>query len=457
MALSTLNPAPQCLGQASTGSTGTVLQGGALAPITTTQKTAQSAPGFYMCYLNTLAKQAQAGAASACAAGPIQAQSLQNQAYCVAAKNAGSYQPGINAATATANQAAGSCISQMAQNYMNPYTKCVVNAIGNLGQANIAQNLAPQATAGIVGSGQFGSQRGAGALGQVIANADLGITGQQACALKTGYAQSLCAANKQINNQLNAGKLQSCLASTQSALGINCAKALATLGQCQYTVAQNKALYPLSVAKAESCVLKGYSVPMATSCIKTAPIPGAYATSPLAQVAGLGSLASGILGRCGISSLGSLFGGNPNRPSGVPSNYVYDSTNKNWIPPAPGQVFDSKGNLVTGTTNPNAPQYDSNGNLISGTESGSTGGGALQTVVYPQGLTDSSGNPLPSEPTVPTDTTPSTPSDNSGGGASGHMKDITSPDAPISLFNFADGGSMLVTKKSRRSKRTNKE
>jgi len=308
MALSTLNPAPQCLGQASGATASSVLQGGALAPITTTQKTAQSAPGFYMCYLNNLASQAQAGARSACAAGPIQAQALQNQAYCVASKNAGSYQPGITAAAGTANQAAGACISQMAQGYMNPYTKCVVNAIGNLGQANIAQNLAPQATAGIVGSGQFGSQRGAGALGQVIANADLGITGQQACALKTGYGQALCAANKQVNNMLNAGKLQACVASTQSGLGINCAKTLAALGQCQYAVAQNQALYPLSVAKAESCVLKNYSVPMATSCIKTAPIPGAYAASPLSTVAGLGSLASGVLGKCGIASLSGMFG-----------------------------------------------------------------------------------------------------------------------------------------------------
>ena len=382
MALSTLNPAPQCLGQASSGTTGTALQGGALAPITTTQKTAQSAPAFYMCYLNNLASQAKTGSASAIGAGPVQTQALQQQAFNQASQNAGAYQPTLSAAQGTAAGAAGSCISQMAQNYMNPYTKCVVNAIGNLGQANIAQNLAPQATAGIVGSGQFGSQRGAGALGQVLANADLGITGQQACALKTGYAQSLCAANKQVNNQINAGKLQGCLASVQSTLGINCAKNLAALGQCQYTIQQNQNLYPLSVAKAESCVLKGFSMPTATSCIKTAPIPGAYSTSPLAQVAGLGSLASGILGKCGISSLGSLFGGNPNRPNGVPNNYVYNSTNQQWIPPAPGQTFTKSGQLVTGTANPNAPQYDSSGNLISGTESGSQSGGALATNTY---------------------------------------------------------------------------
>ena len=40
---------------------------------------------------------------------------------------------------------------------------------------------------------------------------------------------------------------------------------------------------------------------------------------------------------------------------------------------------------------------------------------------------------------------------------SAHMKDATAPDAPISLFSHADGGSVLVNKKSRRAKNTHKE
>ena len=342
MALSNLNPAPACLGSASGATSGSVLQGGALAPITTTQKTATSAPGFYMNYLNNLATQAQAGGASATPIGP---QALQTQAFNQASQNAGNYQPALSAATGTAAGVAGSCLAQMAQGYMNPYTKCVVNAIGNLGQANINQNLAPQTTAGIVGSGQFGSQRGAGALGQVLANADLAITGQQACALKSGYTQGICTAKAQTANQLNAGKLLGCLANVQSSLGINCAKNLAALGQCQYTIAQNQSLFPLSVAKAESCVLKGFTMPTAISCIKTAPIPGAYAQSPLAQVAGLGSLAKGILGCKGISSLGSLFGGSAAAPN-IPK----------------GSILNPAGNY----TAPDGSQYSPTGQWISG-------------------------------------------------------------------------------------------
>jgi hypothetical protein len=305
-----------------------------------------------MDYLNNLATQAQQGGTSATPIGP---QSLQTQAFNQASQNAGNYQPALNAATQTATNVAGSCISQMAQNYMNPYTKCVVNAIGNLGQANINQNLAPQATAGIVGSGQFGSQRGAGALGQVLANADLAITGQQACALKAGYTQGICTAKAQTNNQLNSGKLLGCLANVQSNLGIACSANLSKLGQCQYTIAQNQSLFPLSVAKAESCVLKGFTMPTATSCIKTAPIPGAYATSPLAQVAGLGSLASGILGKCGIASLGGLFSCSPNKPTNVPQGYAFDPITQTWKNSGSCAVYNKNGTLNTSSLTPKTP------------------------------------------------------------------------------------------------------
>jgi len=293
------NPTPTNLGQASSGGGGSLTQGGALAPITTTQQTATSAPGFYMNFLNQLAGCAQKVAGNVQSVG---AQPLQQQAFQSASQNSGAFQPQLNNAMATANQAAGSCISALAKNYMNPYINCVVNAIGNLGQNNINSVLAPQATAGIVGSGQFGSQRGAGALGSVLANAEQGITAQQSCALQKGYTQALCSANKQIMDQINAGKLQGCLATTQSNLGVQCSKNLAALGCQEYKIAQNQQMMPLCVLKAEGCALRGFTVPTATSCIKTAPIPGAYATSPLATALGGASTIAGLFGKCGLNS-----------------------------------------------------------------------------------------------------------------------------------------------------------
>lgn len=308
MALSNLQPTPTNLGVTASGpSGGTLLQGGALPPITTTGESATSAPQFYMCYLNQIAQSGQQAAQNAQYVG---AQPLQNQAFGMIGQQAGAYQPTLNAGINAAANVAGSCLAQMAQGYMNPYTKCVVNAIGNLGQANIAQNLAPQATAGIVGSGQFGSQRGAGALGQVLANADLAITGQQACALQKGYVQALCTAKAQTANQLNASRLFGCLANAQSNLGIACSAALAKLGCQQQTIAQNQQLFPMSQLTNEAQLLRGFNIPTATSCTKTAPIPGAYATAPLAQVAGLGTLTKAVLGCQGISGLSKYFGSN---------------------------------------------------------------------------------------------------------------------------------------------------
>ena len=391
------NPTPTNLGSASSGGGGSLTQGGALAPITTTQQSATSAPGFYMNFLNQLAGCAQTAAGNVQAVG---AQPLQSQAFQEASQNAGAFQPQLNNAMTTADQAAGSCISQMAKNYMNPYINCVVNAIGNLGQNNINSVLAPQATAGIVGSGQFGSQRGAGALGSVLANAEQGITAQQSCALQKGYTQALCSANKQLTNQINAGKLQGCLATAQSNLGVQCSKNLAALGCQQYKMAQNQQMLPLCVLKAEGCALRGFTVPTAVSCIKTAPIPGAYATSPLATALGGATSIAGLFGKCGFNSS------------------------------AAQGLFKSISCSLS--------------NILSSKYTGPTANGINTTVTPNAGpLTDANGNPLPST--------------NSGGSGSGHMRDITSPDAPISLFSFADGGSMLLTKKSRRSKNTHKE
>jgi len=373
---SSINPTPACLGSASSGGGGSLLQGGALAPITTTAKTATTAPGFYMNFLNNLANQAQTAGANVQAPG---AQSLQTQAFNQASQNAGNYQPQLSAAQTTANNVAGSCISKMAQNYMNPYVNCVVNQIGNLGQNNIAQNLAPQATAGIVGSGQFGSQRGAGALGQTIANAEQVITGQQACALKTGYQNALCAAYRQQQNQLNAGKLQGCLATAQSGLGIACSANLAKLGCQQYTIAQNQQLFPLQTLKAEGCAIRGFTVPTAISCIKTAPIPGAYANSPLSTIMGAGSTLAGMLGKCGLSSpAGKAL------LSGLGINIDGTSTNNNTTAP-------TANGLGTTVTNPTGGLTDANGNPLPS----EVANGPSQNI---GGLTDSSGNPISSSP-----------------------------------------------------------
>jgi hypothetical protein len=243
---------------------GGLTQGTALPNITTTQQQATATPQFYLDYLNQIAKQ---GATSAQGAQYAGAQPLQQKAFEQVETNLGNYQPAL---TSAVNLATGVGDTSLA------------DAIGNLGKANIAYNLAPQATAGIVGSGQFGSARGAGALGQVLSNAGLAITQQQQQALQQDMANRL-AASQQLGN----------LASTTQNLGLGDVNALSTLGGQQQTIAQNEQLFPMQMLTQQANLLKGATIPTATSSSYTGPIPGAYNTSPLAQIAGVGSVLAG--------------------------------------------------------------------------------------------------------------------------------------------------------------------
>ena len=266
MALPSSSPAVPDLGITAGSQTGgSFTQGSALPNITTTQSQATAAPQFYTDYLNQLAQQ---GGQAAQNAQYVGAQPLQQQAFSQAQQNVGNYQPTLNSAINLASSVGGSNLAQ---------------AIGDLGQSNIAYNLAPQATAGLVGSGQFGSTSGATALGDVISNAELGITAQQQQALQQDYANKL-AASGQLGN----------LASQQQSLGLGDVNALATLGGQQQTIAQNQQLFPMQQLTNESALLRGYTMPTSTSSSYTGPIPGAYAASPLQQIAGLGALGAGI-------------------------------------------------------------------------------------------------------------------------------------------------------------------
>jgi hypothetical protein len=277
-------------------------QGTALPNITTTQTQATATPQFYLDYLNQIAKQGATAAQGAQYAG---AQPLQQQAFSEVAGNVGNYQPTLTNAVNLANSVGGTSLA---------------NAIGNLGQANIAYNLAPQATAGIVGSGQFGSARGAGALGQVLANADLAITQQQQQALQQDMANRL-AASQQLGTLANA---------TQN-LGLGDVNALATLGGQQQTIAQNEQLFPMQMLTQEANLLKGATIPTATSSSYTGPIPGAYNASPLSQLAGVTSALAG-------TGLGQDILGTSNKQGLL---QVGANSAKNWLGNAYNAAFGS--------------------------------------------------------------------------------------------------------------------
>ena len=130
-------------------------------------------------------------------------------------------------------QAVACSPAQMAQQYMNPYIQTAAQGMSDIANRNIQQNLAPQATAAAVGSGQFGSQRGAQVLGQVEANALQCLNQNVAQMEATGYNQALCAAKSRSALLGQLGQTAGCLAKSQGALGIQAGQVSGCLAQRQ--------------------------------------------------------------------------------------------------------------------------------------------------------------------------------------------------------------------------------
>lgn len=306
-------------------------QGAALPDVTTTQTQTSNAPSWYTDYLQGIA---QSGASAANNAKFIGIQPMQQQSYDMASANVGNYQPSLNqakdittgtlgmSAVDTANPLVNKASANAYENvgnYMSPYINDVVNQIGTLGTRQIAQTLAPQATSGLVGSGQFGSKRGAEALGQTIRDANQNILGTQTQALNTGYQNAMTQAQADlqrqgqlglgmgnletadINSRLGAGSLFDTLAKTTSNLGLQDVNTLNTLGTQQQTIKQNEQLFPLQMAAQEAALLRGYQIPTSTTSTFTGPMPGAYQPSDLSSIIGGGTLLA-ALGKSGTDS-----------------------------------------------------------------------------------------------------------------------------------------------------------
>ena len=224
------------------------------------QTQATCAPSFYTNYLSNLATAGQK--AQACAQY-VGAQPLQTQAFTNAANQSGQYQPlvsqgaglvgqGANqnitgaaapylsniasplcAAKPLINQGTNFNLGQAAQCYMNPYIQCQINTMSNIGQRNIMQNLAPQATAAAVGSGQFGSQRGAQVLGQTVANAEQCLNANIANLLASGYGSALQAAGTKQGALANLAGTTANAQQAQNAAQVQAAQTAASAAQQQ--------------------------------------------------------------------------------------------------------------------------------------------------------------------------------------------------------------------------------
>lgn len=292
-------------GKTAGGASATATQGGTNPLVTSTADTVTATPSWYTDFLNQISTQGQNAAQNAQYVG---ATDLQNKGFDLASDKSGAYQGALDSASKYLNQVGDS----------NLY-----KAVGDVGEQNIRRNLAPQATAGLVGSGQFGSSRGATALGDTIANAELGITQAQAQAMQ-----------QDMQNRLAAGQALTNLGTATGALNTQDISNLLTSGAQKQTIEQNKQLFPMQQLANESALLRGYTIPTSTSTSTTAPATsGQMGLSNLANILGLAGTAGTAFGKnSGLSQY--LFG----------KDAVLDSSGKVVTPAVKGalaQLFSS--------------------------------------------------------------------------------------------------------------------
>ena len=321
-----------------------------------------TAPQFYTDYLSNLAS---SGTKAAEGAKYVGATPLQQQAFQTAGANAGKFQPAFQtglgvlgcAATKDVSGAAAPYLTaamemnpgQVAQCYMSPYLKNAVQNVSDIGQRNIETNLDPMATAGLVGSGQFGSQRGAQVLGQVRQNALQDLNKQIGCMTNQAYGSALQAAGQrgsllgQLASTAGTAASQCAQTKTQAGLGygtlgtsgsqqnIACIDALANLGaQCQ-TIQQNAECFGLSRYGKLAGLLQGAQIPTG---VKTT-----MNMSPLSAAGAVGSGAAGIL--CKYPTLlckikGALCFGSYKPPTGNPTRSVVGGPDSSDLEMRPG-------------------------------------------------------------------------------------------------------------------------
>ena len=219
----------------------------------------------------------------------------------------GSLAPFGTAATA-AGTAAGGVGSNQINNFLNPYITDVNKALETNTQQNVNQTVLPALQAFGAGSGNTGSSRLINATGQTLGQIQQGLGAQESANLASGYQNAVTSALQNQQNLTGAANALSNIGTGQqqaTVSGLNAANTLGAAGQAQTQAMINA---PLNTATNVSNLLKGYTVPTSTNQTYTGPA-STYGPSPLAQIAGLGTLfASGSNGTSAAQGIAKALG-----------------------------------------------------------------------------------------------------------------------------------------------------
>lgn len=242
-------------------------QGSALPDITTT--TTATVPSWYTDTVTAGTNIAQDQMKRTAAEGLAAQDPLQLQGYAATQGAANSYLPGLNAAQASAGQAGNAMNAAGIQAFMNPYINNVTNEQARLANQNWQRNIMPMLGGQFVGTGGFGGQRFASALGQAGADFQANLSGQQNKSMADAYNSALTGAYNQGNLLNSVAQTQGTLAGKQQELGLKGASALTEAGAAQQKYNQSVLDFPLTNALNSMKVLSGLTVPQGT--IKTGP------------------------------------------------------------------------------------------------------------------------------------------------------------------------------------------
>ena len=191
---------------------------------------------------------------------------------------------------------------------MDKYEEDVIDEMARQQQQDLQRYLLPSLKGGFVGAGGLGSQRYAGALGQMGGDIAANLYGQQAKLRQQGFQDVMDAALKQAEIERGASSDLASLGAIESQAAERGYKTYSDLLELERGIEQQKLLAPLAASKQAADIFANLKVPSTVTEEFKGPMPGAYSTSPLSQIAGLGTLfASGAGGTSAIEGLGDVF------------------------------------------------------------------------------------------------------------------------------------------------------
>ena len=267
--------------------------GSAPPDIQSTQTTSSTTPDYYTNYLTGLSQAGQTALTKTPSEIVAPLSALQRGTIEAAPTALTRYQTPLDSAL-TAGQAGAGVDTADINKFYNPYEKAVTEDMATRSATNVQRNLLPALKAGFVGTGDLGSRRYAGALGQTLGDVNTALLQEQNKAKMAMYQSAIDAALKEAGIQTSAASALTGLGSTEQQAATAGLKTAMDLGGIEQAQKQAELSAPLTQATNVAALLKGYTVP--TTQTQTYKGPGTvYQPSPLSQIAGLGTLlASGF-------------------------------------------------------------------------------------------------------------------------------------------------------------------